>query len=439
MKKLRLHPFKLPRSAHASLKNGLNVHVFTKHELPLAACQLVLPFGTAHEDAGAPGVVGWLMQALAAETMSRDALSDAGKLGSYAAEESAGLSFSCLASQFDATLARLARAVLEPVLSDTVLERERRVLVADLKDAVYDPAWLADRAMRRAVWGAHPYARSARTNCSTLERMPHSELIRFRRAAVGPRGAHLCIVGDVEADEILARVETLLGGWTPSSQDLLSVPSYAGLAQAGQVLVIDTPDASEVEVRIAGRGVARRDPALAAIAVLNALLTEGFGSRLFMTLRTKKGLVYFPQSVFKNFEVAGVFEVATSTRVMNVGPLLDAALDELASVRDEGARRAEVETAKRFVIGSFPARFEANETTVGILGEVFAQGLTVDWVEAYRDTIDALSRKDVDAAAAEHLLPNDEKVIVLVGPRGPIERAACAHGHIVSHVPEQFI
>ena len=434
MRKTALHPFRLPPCLHSKFSNGLTIHVLTNHELPIVSAELSLCCGSVHEEPGSLGVVGLMMRVIAADAVRPGR---ATRLGSFGGEESSTLSFSCLTPQFATNLDMLASAVLDPPLSHTQLELARDALMAELTRGTRDGGWLADRALGRAVWGEHPLANSARTTRAMFESATQAELVRFHSRYLGPGGAHLCIAGDVDGAETIARAEMLFGSWRGCSHSPLSAPPFGGVARAGQVLLVDRPS-SEVEVRIGAKGVHRGHPRLGAIAVLNAILSEGFGSRLMTKLRAKRGLAYLVSTVFRSFNSGGLFALATSTAVRNVAALLKAALGEVEALRRRGPTRAELETAKRFVVGSFPARFETTSAIVSILGEVFAEGLTTGWVEAYRATVDALDHGDVSAAAAAHLPASDEQTIVLVGPRDSITAEVAAQGAVTILSPKDL-
>lgn len=299
MKSTRLHPFRLPRPVNARLSNGLTVHVLTNRELPLVSAELSLCFGSAHEEPGALGLAGLLMRCLAADSMTVVAKNPAARLGSFAGEETSGLSFSCLTPQFAASFEKLAASVREPRLAEGQLEQVRADLISELTSAMFDASWLASRALSRAVWREHPYSNGARTTRAMFQTATRPDLLRFHSRHLGPDGAHLCIAGDVDPAATITRAERLFSAWRGAPVSSATALAFDAPPRAGQVLVIDRPD-SEVAVHIGARGVRRGHPHMGAIAVLNAVMSEGFGSRLMSQLRTRRGLVYLVSTMFKS-------------------------------------------------------------------------------------------------------------------------------------------
>ena len=90
-------------------------------------------------------------------------------------------------------------------------------------------------------------------------------------------------------DHLLAPFQTLPAGLEARA----SVPPTS-LLRGRQVLIIDKPDATQAQLRIAGSGLARSAPGLVAAVLGNGVLGDGFSSRLVNEVRVNRGLTYSP-------------------------------------------------------------------------------------------------------------------------------------------------
>ncbi len=83
-------------------------------------------------------------------------------------------------------------------------------------------------------------------------------------------------------------------------------------------------------------------------------------------------------------------------------------------MREELVTEAELDSARDFLIGVFPLRFEVPSAVVGAIGGLFVQDLPDDELARYRDMIGAVDAEAVRRAAVEHIHP-DRLAIVAVG------------------------
>src|SRR5262249_53128589 len=127
-----------------------------------------------------------------------------------------------------------------------------------------------------------------------------------------PNDTILVLVGDVQAQDALARITAAFGDWTPRA-DAVSVRAGVPLpVDTRRVLLVDKPDATQI--RIGAIGMARNAPDLLPSQVANTVLGGGFTSRLIEELRVKRSLTYGAYSAFVARLVSGDFRIQTFTK-----------------------------------------------------------------------------------------------------------------------------
>ncbi len=418
----KLRPLKLPAHERRVLGNGLTVHLVPRGPLPLVAVRLVMRAGSAFDPAGRLGVADFAARLFrrGAAGKSADALSETiefvgASMGGYANEETAVVSLSTPAKHLDAMLGVLAELVLQPDFPEAEVELSRRRTLAQIANELDDPGALVDRALVKALWGDHPYGHETVGVKKDLEGLTGDDLRAFHRERLGPRISNLFIVGDVDAERVLPVVERALGGWSGGPEFGPLVPDWTGPAQAGDVVIVDKPEQTQVQLRIGARGVRRGHPDHFPIVVMNTALGGGFTSRLVTEVRVKRGLSYGAGSSFDMMSGAGAFAVSSFTRNESVNALIDVALGEVAKMKAKGPTAREVASVQRYISGLYPGRLETNEAVAGALADVQHFGLPDDWIGQYRERLTAVTVKDAAAAAQAHLFGDGEKVIVLVG------------------------
>ena len=141
--------------------------------------------------------------------------------------------------------------------------------------------------------------------------------------------------GKVDVADVLALVRRRFGGWR--GPDGSSPPVRAPAPPTTRVLVVDKPDVTQSQVRIASLGFPRRSPDYIPGIVASALLGGGFTSRLMEAIRVNRGLSYGVRSRFATSASGGVFFVSTFTKVETTAEIVEVALQETARFCEERA------------------------------------------------------------------------------------------------------
>jgi zinc protease len=187
------------------------------------------------------------------------------------------------------------------------------------------------------------------------------------------------------------------------------------------VIVVDKPDVTQTQVRIASGGFPRRSADYFAGMVASALLGGGFTSRLMEAIRVNRGLSYGVRSRFAASGAGGIFFVSTFTKVETTGEIVRVALDETARFCEGGPTAEELERTRSYLCGLFPLSLETHDQLAEKLAELALYDLPDDEVTAFRERVRAVT---VEAAreAARRYFPLDRRVVVAVGPAKAIAR-----------------
>ncbi|MBE2252197.1 MAG: insulinase family protein [Myxococcus sp.] len=441
---LELRPLQLPPHEKRKLRNGLQLHLVPRGPLPLVAVRLVMRGGSVWDPIGRAGIANFAARLLrrGAGGRTADELSEAidfvgAALGGYANEENVVLSLSCPSKHLEPMLELMGVLLLEPDFPESELELARRRTLAQLQNELDDPGALAERAWARAMWGDHPYGHETLGQKSSVEALSRADLVNFHRTRLGPVLAHLYVVGDINVDRITTVADRIFGQWTGGPQLAPRVPDWAGPERMGEVIIVDKPEQTQVQMRIGAAGVKRGHTDHFPLTVMNAVLGGGFTSRLIREIRVKRGLSYGASSSFDMMSNAGTFMVGSFTKTENINTLIDVALAEVKKMRAKGPTSLEANTMKRYISGLYPARLETNEALAGSIADVQHYGLPDDWITRYRDRINAVTAKEAARAAASHLF-DKERVIVLVGNAQQLTPKVAKYGRVSVVKPDEL-
>jgi len=147
---------------------------------------------------------------------------------------------------------------------------------------------------------------------------------------------------------------------------------------------------------------------------MNQILGAGASSRLFMNLREEKSYTYGAYSSFDSRRLLGTFEASSEVRSAVTGDALSEFFYELNRIREDKITEEELQDAKSFLTGVFPIRAETLEGLTNLIVSQKLYDLPEDYLQTYRDKVNAISIEDVQNAAQKYIHP--EKIaIVIVG------------------------
>jgi zinc protease len=179
------------------------------------------------------------------------------------------------------------------------------------------------------------------------------------------------------------------------------------------------PQAVQLHFYMGHVGIRRKNPDYYKLLVMDYVLGTGpgFTDRLSSRLRDREGLGY---SVTGNITGSAGEEPGTFTCYIGTYPQAFAAaktafLEEIERLRNEPPTQAEVEDAKKYLLGHLPFQFTTGDRIASQLLAVERYGLGLDYLEHYRKAVAVVTPADVQAMARKYLDPA-RMVLVAVGP-----------------------
>jgi hypothetical protein len=178
--------------------------------------------------------------------------------------------------------------------------------------------------------------------------------------------------------------------------------------------IVDRPGSAQANIVLASMAFERNHPDYFAATVMNQILGAGASSRVFMNLREEKGYTYGAYTRLDAKRRAGDFEATAEVRTQVTGDSLREFFYELERIRTEPVSNTELDDAKNFLTGVFPIRAETQEGLTNLIVNQQLYDLPEDYLQTYRDNIEAISVEDVQRVAQKYIQP-EKLAIVIVG------------------------
>ena len=424
--------FKVPAYEKFVLQNGLSIYLMEQHEVPVISVSAIIPAGAIY-DGTKSGLASLTAAGLQYGTKSysktkiEEELDFIGaSLNTYANKESAGLSSKFASKDLEKVLPILKEVLVDPIFDQEEFEKERKRVLSSLDQAKLSPRNVINAYWDKFIFGDHVYANPVSGSPATVGKFSIEDLKDFYKYNYAPQGAAIAIVGDFNSQEMKTRLRNLFAGWkkTASVQKGLAALPVKPI-QASRVLLVNKEDARETTLYIGGLGIRRDNPDFVAIDVFGGRFTSWLNDEL----RVNSGLTYGARSGFSPLKNSGTFSISTFTATKTTEATLDKALHVLDSLHKKGIDEKTLASAKNYVKGQFPPKYETASQLAGLLTQMFWYGFDESYINNFQANVDGLTVAKSKEIINKYF-PKDNLTFVLVGKSEDIKSIAAKYGPV---------
>ncbi|HLL75220.1 MAG TPA: pitrilysin family protein [Pyrinomonadaceae bacterium] len=418
---------KLPKAVETKLDNGLTVLVLEDHRFPVVNLRLSISgAGPVFEPADRPGLANVTAQMLREGTKtrtSRQIAEEIERLGASLTASSgygssaAAVNASGLSDNFDQWFALYTDVLLNPTFPADELAKLKTRLKTSLSLQRTQPFFLAEERFRRAVYGDHPAAVYS-TTPEVLDSLTPEMLARWHSERYAPQNAILGIAGDVNPQDVIAKLRQAFAGWKKTDYKEV-LPPNPKPAASKKIFLIDRPDSVQSTITMGNIAIDRRSPDYVPVVVMDSVVGGGSSARLFLNLREDKGYTYGVYSGFTALKYPGPWSAGGDVRTEVTEGAMNELIYELKRIRDEPVPAAELEEKKRAIVAGFALSLESPATLLNyeVLRKIY--DLPADYWDTYPARIMAVTAEDVQRVARRYVNPEAHQVVV-VGDAGKI-------------------
>ena len=396
-----------PQVTRHVLPNELTVLVRENAAVGVVAASLQLRAGSRLETDSNAGITNFLHRAMLRGTAKRSAVQLAtsaddigGSLDANGEVETAEVRGQALARHWETLLELMAEVALQPALRPDEIEKERRLLLAQVKSRADAPFSFSFDAVLRNLYGSNPYGRHQLGLKESLERLTRDDLLAHYRTIYRPDRMVLAVSGQIEGKRVVKMAERLFGKMARSPSDAsvtLAAPKPSGDRQ------VVTRPAQQAQIMAAYLGPGLSEPLYPAVRVLAAALGGGMAGRLFVELRDRRGLAY-STTVLIQARTAPIFFVAyIGTAPASAAAAEAGMLRELERVREAPINDDELARAKAYVRGQLAMDRRTNARLAWYMAFFETVGVGWDFPDRYARAIDGVTAEDVARAAERYL------------------------------------
>ena len=282
--------------------------------------------------------------------IARDIDRVGGAINAFTEKETVCVHATVPRAHLDLALDVVSDMVQAPALAPDEIEKEKVVVVNEIRGYLDSPEDCAFEAYSAGLWGGHPLARKITGEFDDVRTIDRDALMEFFRSRWGPGGLVVAVAGDVDPDELAARLERDLGA-APGS---VAAPPQRIPPQRRHErrLVPKRTNQQQIYLGTDFESAYGNPSLIYGSLVMSTAFGESMSSRLFQKLREERGLCYSIGTFRSLYSDVSLWSVYASSAPEQAGALLAAVDDEMARLLSEPLTDTEVADAKSHLIGS---------------------------------------------------------------------------------------
>ena len=337
------------------LPNGLVVITEPMEHVHSVSVGIWLRAGSRREPAELNGISHFIEHMVfkgtnrrSAEDIAREVDSVGGMLDAFTSKEMVCFNAKVLDEHLAKVFDVIADMVLEPKFAEDEIEREKLVILEEIRMTQDNPEDLVHELFTQNFWYPHALGKPILGTPETVGAFSRATLCSWFQERYSPQNMVITAAGRLSHAELLdlvaERFATRPAGnaWTPES-----VP-----VAAPHITLCTKHELEQVHLCMGVLSLPMTDRRRFGVSVLSNALGGGMSSRLFQNIRERKGLAYSIFSELNSYRDAGVLSVYAGTSLETLGQLVSCVLDEFRRMKDEPLPEEELRRVKDHLKGA---------------------------------------------------------------------------------------
>ncbi len=345
-----------------------------------------------------------------AEDIAREMDTLGGHLDAFTGRELVGYNTKVLDEHVNVAFDIMADMVMNPKFDGEEIEKEKGVILEELKMENDNPESLVHELFVSNFWKRHPLGRPIIGTKKTITSFEREAVACYHRRFYAPANMTITAAGSLKHGDIVELVERHFGRLPDGGEK----PRLSRPEASAPIVLKNRRSLEQVHLCIGVPCHEATHPRRFACYTLNVILGGSMSSRLFQNVREKLGLAYSIFSELTQYRDSGCLAVYAGTSAATLRKLIGCVLAEFRRLKEEEIPADELLRAKEHMKGSLLLSLESTSSRMGNLARqwmTFGRFFTLDELAA---SIDAVTVEEVRAVAREFLLP--EKIgLTLLG------------------------
>jgi predicted Zn-dependent peptidase len=298
-----------------------------------------------------------------AEQIARSVDSIGGGLDAFTSKELVSYNVKVLDEHLPEAFDIVADLVRNPLFHKEDIEKEKGVILEELKMEVDNPEYLIHEIFSSHFWKGHPLGRPILGTKQTIRAFDRDKVERYYRQFYTPSNILITAAGSLDHRGLVKLAEKHFSDLKKRRPVKLDEKPHPH----APLIFRNKNSLEQVHVYLGVPSIAMSHESRFACYILNAILGGGMSSRLFQNVREKLGLAYTVYSELTMYRDAGCMLIYAGTSQRSAGKVVECIVKELRELTDHKVTADELRRAKDHLKGSYVLGLESTSSRMGNL------------------------------------------------------------------------
>jgi predicted Zn-dependent peptidase len=399
------------------LPNGIRILTERMPHVRSVAVGVWVETGSRHEPE-ARGGVSHLIEHLVfkgtatrtAQDIARTMDSVGGQMDAFTTKENTCFYVQVLDEHLPLAVDLLTDILLHPLFDAEELEREKSVVLQEIRMVEDTPDDVIHDLFAGQVWGDHPLGRPILGTRELVTGFGRDGIAEHFGEEYVPPQIIIAVAGNVTHAQVLDLFGRGFNGFQRAAP-----PRTGSTPRLSPGVNIVNKQLEQVHLVMGFPGLRHAAPERYAMFLLNDVIGGSMSSRLFQEVRERQGLVYSIHTGAQAYADTGVLYVQAATDAQNFSKVLKSVLKELRDLKKDGVTADELKRAKDHLKGSLMLSLESTSSRMNRLAKHemhLGSFLTMDEMLA---SIDGVKHEEVQALVTQ-VIDEDRLALTTLGP-----------------------
>ena len=402
---------------NSRLENGVRILTKTMPHARSVSMGVWVSVGARDESASESGLSHMIEHMIFKGTQKRSAFQIAKQFDAIGGHTNAFTSFenTCyharvMDAHLDTMVDILTDIFLNSAFNEDEIEKERPVIFQEIGMVEDNPEEYVHVLSGQGYWGDNPLGRSILGTREDILKYNSATLKTFFRHFYQPEHIVISVAGNVNHDRIVDLVGSQFENITAGRRfDERITPEGNPLFQ------LHYRDLEQAHICLGTSGIAITDPRRYAFSLLNTIFGGNMSSRLFQSIRERRGLAYSVYSYISSFEDTGMFGAYAGVSPENALETTRLMVAELKKLKTERVEAAELDDAKNYTKGNLLLASESvDNQMVRLAQNEINFGRQIPLQEVV-DQVESICEDDL-INLADSLIQEDRLALTVLGP-----------------------
>ena len=332
-----------------------------------------------------------------AEDIARSVDSIGGNLDAFTSKELVCFNTKVLDEHLPLAFDVLADLLLNPLFREEDIEKEKGVILEEIKMDADNPDYLVHEIFTSNFWKDHPLGKPILGTRETVKRFDREMIHQFYSDVYSPQNLLITAAGNLQHRRLVGLVEERFSDFARDG----SAPAQSKPATHARIALRNKKELEQVHLCMGVPSYPVPHEDRFSCYVMNTLLGGGMSSRLFQNIRERQGLAYAVFSELNPYRDTGCLSIYAGTSVESAGKVVESIMKEFRDLKENRIPPDEIRRAKDHMKGSLMLSLESTSSRMSNLARqeiYFKKFFTLDELG---ESIENVTEDDIQRISRE--------------------------------------